>query len=99
MFQTTPDDRRIEEMDPVQKLWMYQNWLADYEEKTKILDNHAYLLASFDHPQKVKDLLDTSNKHISTDEEFEETLKMIREESLSINNEPKKKKKRKKIKG
>lgn len=78
MFQTTPDDPRITEMDPVQKMWMFENWLADENDKAELAKNHAYLLASFSHPEAVKSLLG-KDSHVSTDEEFEETSKLVRQ--------------------
>jgi hypothetical protein len=77
-----PDDPWITEMDPVQKMWMFENWLTDQADHAELAKNHAYLLASFDHPEAVKQLLGEGNVHESTEEEFEESSKMVRESSL-----------------
>ena len=69
-------------MDPVQKIWMYENWLADQDDMAELAKNHAYLLASFSHPDAVKELLGGGNVHQSTDEEFEETSKMVKEMNM-----------------
>lgn len=82
VFKTTPDDPRIIDMDPVHKIWMYENWLADQNDKAELAKNHAYLLASFSHPEAVKQLLGEGNSHESTDEEFEESSKLVREMNL-----------------
>jgi hypothetical protein len=66
-------------MDPVQKMWMYENWLADQNEQAELAKNHAYLLASFWNPEAVKQLLGDGNVHTSTDEEFEESTRMVKE--------------------
>lgn len=73
------DDSDIVDMDPIQKMWMYENWLADQNDQSELAKNHAYLLASFWNPEAVKQLLGDGNKHTSTDEEFEESTRMVKE--------------------
>jgi hypothetical protein len=69
-------------MDPVQKLWMYENWLGDQLDKGELAKNHAYLIASFDHPEAVKNIMGSGNTHMSSDEEFEESSRMVQEMNL-----------------
>jgi len=83
-YKKTPDDPFIADMDPVQKIWMFENWLADQNDEAELAKNHAYLLASFDHPESVQKLLGNNNTHQSTDEEFEETSRMIKEMNKDI---------------
>lgn len=73
-----PDDPRITEMDPVQKYWMYENWLADQNDNAELAKNHAYLLASFWNPEAVKEILG-AGVHTSSEEEFEESTRMVKE--------------------
>jgi len=87
IFHTTPDDPRITEMDPVQKLWMFHQWVGDQLDRAELAKNQAYLLASFDHPEEVKKLMGDGDVHISTDEEFEESSRMVREANLRSLNE------------
>jgi hypothetical protein len=98
IFQRTPDDPFFEEMDPVQKMWMFENWLGDQIDKAELAKNQAYLIASFDHPEAIKQLMGEGNVHISSDEEFEESSRMVREMNLKSqklgNKEIKKKRKR-----
>ena len=82
IYHTTPDDPRITEMDPVQKLWMYENWLGDQNDDAELAKNHAYLLASFWNPEAVKQLMGDGNTHESTEEELEESSKFVREYNL-----------------
>lgn len=87
-------------MDPVQKLWMYNNYIADQNDNAELAKNHAYLLASFWNPEAVQKILGNSgNVHESSDEEYEESLKIVREQSFSLmqenKQEPIKKRKRK----
>jgi hypothetical protein len=91
-------------MDPVQKMWMYQNWLADQSDQAELAKNHAYLLGSFWDPEAVKQLMGQGNVHISTDEEFEESTRIVQRASEALNRKKKQenntgKRKRRIIKG
>lgn len=92
-----PDDPWITDMDPVQKMWMFENWLVDQSEEAELAKNHAYLLASFDHPEAVKQMMGEGNVHESTEEEFEESSKMVRESTLKTMKEKGKKRKRRQL--
>ena len=92
-----PDDPFITEMDPVQKMWLYENWIGDHRDEAELAKNHAYLLASFTNPEAVQKLINPTT-HESSDEDFEESLRIVRETNFEIpedNEGPKKKKKRK----
>lgn len=71
-------------MDPVQKLWLFNNWVADQNEQAELAKSHAYLLASFWNPEAVKEIIGGGNTHISTDEEFEESSNIVKEQSLEM---------------
>ena len=71
-------------MDPVQKMWAFYNWQADQEDTAELAKNHAYLVASFWNPEAVQKILGGGDVHISTDEEFEESTRMVREQSLQL---------------
>lgn len=89
-------------MDPVQKAWMFENWLADQTDKAELAKNHAYLLASFSHPDAVKQLLGEGNVHQSSDEDFEESSKIVKEMNFKLFDKVKKpttRRRRGKIKG
>lgn len=100
IYKTTPDDPRITEMDPVQKMWMFNNWLADQNDVAELAKNHAYLLASFSNPEAVQQILGNGNVHESTEEEFEESSRMVREVNLNtmLAEEPIKRRKRRALK-
>jgi len=73
-------------MDPVLKRWLFEQWVGDRKDAAELAKNHAYLLASFDHPEAVKQLVGEGNVHMSTDEEFEESSRMVREMNLKTDN-------------
>ena len=78
------DDPWITEMDPVQKMWYFNNWVADQNDDAELAKNHAYLLASFWNPEAVQQILGDGNTHESTEEEYEESLKMVKEQNLMM---------------
>lgn len=82
---------------------MFENWLADQTDKAELAKNHAYLLASFSHPEAVKQILGEGNVHESSEEEFEESSKMVRDANLKLLGKDKKsttrRRRRGKIKG
>jgi hypothetical protein len=84
MYGCDIDDPRITDMDPVLKVWMFNNWIADQNDKAELAKNHAYLLASFSHPEAVKEIMGAGNVHESSDEEYEESLRMVKEQSLNL---------------
>lgn len=78
-------------------MWMYFNWLEDQNEKNELAKNHAYIIGSFINPEAVKQLVGSDKMAASTDEEFEETLNMVkkdRDKEESINNNKKKRKRK-----
>ncbi len=77
---------------------MFENWLADQNDKAELAKNHAYLLASFSHPEAVKQLLGGGNVHESSEEEFDESTKMVRDMNLKLLGKNKKSTRRKRAK-
>jgi hypothetical protein len=68
-----PDDPDIEYMDPIMRAWMFYNWIEDYNDEFKLLENQGYLIGSFTNPEAVQKILGKGDQqHASTDEEFEE---------------------------
>jgi hypothetical protein len=83
MWNCEIDDPRIIDMDPVRKLWMYEQWLGDHRDDAELAKNHAYLLGSFWNPEAVKQLMN-ANTHESTDEEFEESSRMVKDANIKL---------------
>ena len=71
-------------MDPVRKLWMYQNWIADQEDKVELAKNHAYLIGSFTNPEAVKQLTKEANTYESSEDDLDETTRMVRQMNLDL---------------
>ena len=87
-------------MNPVLKLWMYENWLEDRNDHVELVKNHAYLVGSFINPEAVRQLTgDGMVTHVSSEEEFEQSLRMVLEDGKKEEQEKKvKKRRRRKVK-
>ena len=70
-------------MDPIQKLWMFYNWAEDQTEKIEITKNQAYLIGSFINPEAVKKLIEGGNTIESSDEEFEQSIQMVKNNNIN----------------
>lgn len=81
MWSCEMDDPKIVNMDPVRKLWMYEQWLGDQRDNVELAKNHAYLLGSFFNPEAVRDMMD-SVIHESSDEDMEESMRMVVENDI-----------------
>jgi len=91
-----PDDPQIENIDPVMKAWMFYNWLEDYADENKMLENQGMLIGSFSNPELVQKILGKDGQTFaSSDEEFEETSRLVMEANKKADEEKQKIKKRK----
>jgi hypothetical protein len=70
-------------MDPVQKIWLYEQWLGDHRDDAELAKNHAYLLGSFSNPEAVSKMMN-DNVHESSEEDFEESSRMVKEANLKL---------------
>lgn len=75
-------------MEPVRKAFYYHNWLADRSDKQELIKDLGLLIGSFIDVERVKNILGMNeNKRISSDEEFDESTKMVKEiKSLDLPN-------------
>lgn len=58
---------------------MFNNWLEDNNENIELFKNHGYLIGSFFNPEAVKSITGSGNSYATSDEEFEETTRMVSE--------------------
>lgn len=71
-----PTDKEIVNIDPVLKMWLFYQWLGDHRDEADLAKNHAYLLGSFWNAEAVQKLMN-DNVHESSDDDMEESMKMI----------------------
>ena len=97
MFQKLPSDPWFENLDPVLKLWMFESWVQDLEEKNEFERSFTILGGSFHNPEMAKKMIKQDQEpdfqSTQTGEEFD------RWSSDVLSDEPKKKKRRKIING
>lgn len=74
-------------MDPIMKTWMFNSWLEDNNENIDLFKHHGYLIGSFINPEAVKSLTGGDNSYSLSEEEFEETSKMVHETNLKTQKE------------
>ncbi len=72
MFRRLPDDPELDDIDPMMKLWMYESWLRDEEEKHKFAKDYAIFSGSFHNPEAAKKLMQEENPDVSLNEEEEQ---------------------------
>ncbi len=94
-----PDDPVLEDMNPILKLWMFENWLEDQNDEVELVKNHAYLIGSFINPEAVRQLTGEGMvQHMSSDEEYEQSIKMVMDDGKKDEGSIKKRRRRK-VKG
>jgi hypothetical protein len=91
-------DPWFEEMDPVEKALMFFNWVEDFNDEQKALENQGYLIGTFINPEMVKKMLGGDKEFASTDEEFEKLSEKILETNRQEETPTRKRKRRKLIK-
>jgi hypothetical protein len=65
-------------MDPVQKMWFYEQWLGDHRDKAELTKNHALLVGSFSNPEAVQKMINP-NTHESSEEDLQESMRIVSE--------------------
>ncbi len=74
-------DPFFEEMDPVEKIVMYYNWLEDKKDNYDLAKHHGILIGSFINPEMAMKMSgEGSTNFKSTDDEFEESTNIIKKE-------------------
>lgn len=78
MFRRLPDDNFFENIDPMTKLWMYESWIKDEEEKHKFARDYSVFIGSFYNPEAAKQAMSQENPNYSLSEkEEEETMQKV----------------------
>jgi hypothetical protein len=67
-------------MDPIMKAWMFFQWLEDFNDDFKLLENQSYIIGSFVNPEAVKRMLGKDSETFeATDEDFDKFSRQILE--------------------
>jgi hypothetical protein len=98
LLKKLPDDPDIENMDLVVRAWIYHNWIEDYNDEYKLLENQGYLIGSFTNPEMVRKILDKDKNTItSSDEDFDKLSKEIVDANRTALDKKDKRKRKRKI--
>jgi len=97
-FGKLPDDPFFEEMNPIVKLWLYESWINEIESEYEKLKQLGILIGSFYNPEAAKQMAKQDNADFTTtDEEFEESMRMVREHPLPQQQQTNKRRKRRRV--
>lgn len=104
LYQREPDDDWFENLPPMKRLWMYESWCQDLEDKNEFAKSFSIFLGSFSNPEAAQQMLKQENPdHGSTDADFEESTRMVLEAREKHNQEeaqktkPKRRRRRRKV--
>lgn len=104
LYQREPDDDWFENLSPVKRLWMYESWCQDLIDKNEFAKSFSIFLGSFSNPEAAQQMLKQENPDYgSTDEDFEESTRMVLEAREKHNqeevskNKPKRRRRRRKV--
>jgi hypothetical protein len=65
-------------MDPIMRAWMFNQWIEDFNDEFKLLENQGYLIGSFTNPEAVRKILGMDGvKHTSSEKESFEALQHL----------------------
>ena len=93
-----PSDNFFEEMNPWEKIWLYESWLYEVEQKVEVEKNLAIFVGSFSNYEMAKEIMKKENPEYK-DENAEETAQKLHKTIVEEENkQPKKKRKKKKAK-
>lgn len=71
-------------MNPFEKLWLYESWINELEERNKFDKSLAILTGGFYNPEMARKMMKEENPDYSlSDEEFEESWRIVQEKKIS----------------
>lgn len=99
MFTKTPDDPWFEDLDPIVRLYMYESWYVDLEDKNEFAKSYAILQGSFANPEMARKMVKLDNPDFeSSDEDFDKVSKSIVEKNRQeLKEAPKLKRRKRKL--
>jgi hypothetical protein len=94
----------IEDLEPIEKLYLFEQWVQDRREKAESQRHLALFIGSFTNPEAAKRILDAeANTYASDDTEFELLSQRIHQANLDkdsqSNSGPRRRRKKKKVVG
>lgn len=92
-----PSDNFFEEINPWEKVWLYESWVYELEQKAEMQKNIAVLTGSFSNYEMAQQIIkqeDPDYQDPNAEETAQNIHKIIVEEE---NKQPKKKRKKKRV--
>lgn len=66
-------------MNPILRLWMFHSWCQDQADKNEFAKSFSIFLGSFFNPEAAKKMVEDNNNISSTEEDFEESIRWVKE--------------------
>jgi hypothetical protein len=80
-FRRLPSDPFFEEIPPLEKLWLFESWCYDEEQKTERMKSQAILTGGFYNPEMAQRMIKRENPDFaSTDEDFDDASRFVRQQ-------------------
>jgi hypothetical protein len=77
-FGKEPDDDWFENLPSVKRLWMYESWCQDLEDKNEFAKSFSIFLGCFSNIEAAQQMLKRDQPDYgSTDRDFEESTRMV----------------------
>lgn len=86
MFNKLPSDPFFEEMDPMEKLWLFHSWAHDNNLELASLKDQAIFIGAFSNLEMAKQMLKGPTFE-SSDEDFEASFNYVRSQPLPASND------------
>lgn len=77
-FRKMPDDPMFESLDPLMRIYLFEHFVNDQQDKKELLKMAAILTGSFTNPEAARQMIRAEEPdHQSSDEDFERTMQMV----------------------
>lgn len=86
-------------MDPMVRLWLYESWCRDLQEKNEFARDYSILIGSFTNSEMARQMIKRENPDFeSSPEDFEKSTQMVLADREKQTAEEKKKRRRRLVK-
>ena len=82
MFQRLPSDPWFDEIDPIEKMYLFFSWQEKERRKMELLREHAILNGAFYNPEMARDMSKPPDFE-SSDEEYEASWEYVQAQPIS----------------
>jgi hypothetical protein len=96
-FGKEPDDNWFENLSPVKRLWMYESWCQDLEDKNEFAKSFSIFLGSFSNPEAAQKMLKKDNPDYSSTDDDESIKRVLDDRKKQQEQEAPKRRRRRQV--